>query len=82
MDTCFICRMPIPDGTGFCEECESELDGSGTCVGEDLTGLVIKDTYKLVEKIGEGNSGEVYQAIHQELKRQVEIGRASCRERV
>ncbi|MCP4674141.1 MAG: protein kinase, partial [Deltaproteobacteria bacterium] len=63
MVRCLICQSPIPDGADAC----------GVCVTDDLIGLVLKDMYELVEKIGEGNSGEVYRAIHLGLERPVAV---------
>ena len=39
--------------------------------GEDRMLKHISDTYEIIEKIGAGNSGEVYKAYHKNLKKYV-----------
>ena len=49
---------------------------------DQMIGRMLDNRYELLELIGSGGMAMVYKAKCHRLNRLVEIGRASCRERV
>jgi len=67
-----------------CPACGLESDSAAKCPNDgatlihqaaepDLVGLVLKDTYQVRRKIGEGGFGAVYEGLQQPLERRVAI---------
>jgi serine/threonine protein kinase/ABC-type branched-subunit amino acid transport system substrate-binding protein len=75
-----VIRSPVRS----CPACGLESDSAAKCPRDgatlihrtpdpDLVGVVLKDTYQLRRKIGEGGFGAVYEGLQQPLERRVAI---------
>ncbi len=69
--SCATCRLEFDSTAVFCPGCGTARADAPP--SQTQAGQTIAERYRLIEKIGEGGSGEIYRAEHITLKRRVAV---------